>query len=66
MNDTFDLIVIGAGSSGLGSTCVTQGCVPKKLMMYATGYAQLLREAPGYGWTGVAGRFEMGLGRRGR
>ncbi|MDZ5461102.1 FAD-dependent oxidoreductase [Azohydromonas lata] len=27
--------------------------------MYAASYAQLLRETPSYGWTGVAGRFEM-------
>jgi hypothetical protein len=29
------------------------------LMMYAASYAQLLREAPGYGWVDVAGRFEL-------
>ena len=36
-----------------------RGCVPKKLMMYATGFAQAFEEACGYGWTGVSGRFEM-------
>jgi glutathione reductase (NADPH) len=43
----------------VGGTCVIRGCVPKKLMMYAAGFAHLLAEAPGFGWTGVEGRFEM-------
>jgi len=43
----------------VGGTCVIRGCVPKKLMMYAAGYAQSLVEAQGYGWTGVGGQFEM-------
>ena len=42
----------------VGGTCVIRGCVPKKLMMYAAGFSQLLGEAEGYGWT-VSGRFEM-------
>lgn len=44
----------------VGGTCVIRGCVPKKLMMYAAGFAQAFDEARGYGWTGVAGKFEMG------
>jgi glutathione reductase (NADPH) len=43
----------------VGGTCVIRGCVPKKLMMYAAGFSQALQEAQGFGWTGVAGRFEM-------
>ena len=43
----------------VGGTCVIRGCVPKKLMMYAAGFAQAFDEARGYGWTGVAGTFEM-------
>jgi glutathione reductase (NADPH) len=43
----------------VGGTCVIRGCVPKKLMMYAAGFSQAFREAEGFGWTGVAGNFEM-------
>jgi glutathione reductase (NADPH) len=43
----------------VGGTCVIRGCVPKKLMMYAAGFSQALHEAQGFGWTGVAGHFEM-------
>jgi glutathione reductase (NADPH) len=43
----------------VGGTCVIRGCVPKKLMMYAAGFGRELREAAGYGWSDVGGRFEM-------
>jgi glutathione reductase (NADPH) len=43
----------------VGGTCVIRGCVPKKLMMYAAGFAQAFDDARGYGWTGVSGTFEM-------
>ena len=51
--------VLIAEADRVGGTCVIRGCVPKKLMMYAAGFAQAFDEARGYGWTGVAGRFEM-------
>ena len=44
----------------VGGTCVIRGCVPKKLMMYAAGFRELLREAEGFGWQALDGRFEMG------
>jgi glutathione reductase (NADPH) len=34
-----------------GGTCVIRGCVPKKLMAYASGFASVFRDAAGYGWT---------------
>jgi glutathione reductase (NADPH) len=50
-------------SGRVGGTCVIRGCVPKKLLMYAAQYGDLLREAPGYGWSLGAdagdARFEM-------
>jgi glutathione reductase (NADPH) len=52
--------VLVAESDRVGGTCVIRGCVPKKLMMYAAGFAQAFDEARGYGWTEVSGRFEMG------
>lgn len=51
--------VLIAEPDRVGGTCVMRGCVPKKLMMYAAGFARELREAEGFGWTGVAGVFRM-------
>jgi glutathione reductase (NADPH) len=51
--------VLIAEADRVGGTCVIRGCVPKKLMMYAAGFAQAFEEARGYGWTEVSGRFEM-------
>jgi glutathione reductase (NADPH) len=45
--------------SRVGGTCVIRGCVPKKLMMYAAGFANALEEARGFGWEDVHGRFSM-------
>jgi glutathione reductase (NADPH) len=35
----------------LGGTCVNRGCVPKKLMVYASHFAEQFEAAAGYGWT---------------
>ena len=72
MSDTYDFVVIGAGSGGVraarmaasygartaiiesdrvGGTCVIRGCVPKKLFVYASRYADLFDIAPSFGWT---------------
>ena len=42
----------------LGGTCVIRGCVPKKLMVYASRFAQEFEEAAGFGWTVDAPRFD--------
>ncbi len=34
----------------VGGTCVIRGCVPKKLMVYASELGRALEAAPGYGW----------------
>jgi len=34
----------------LGGTCVIRGCVPKKLYVYASAYAEVFEEAKGFGW----------------
>jgi glutathione reductase (NADPH) len=46
-------------SDRVGGTCVIRGCVPKKLMMYAASFSGALREATTFGWSEVAGQFEM-------
>ncbi len=35
----------------VGGTCVIRGCVPKKLLVYASHFAHSLHDAPTYGWT---------------
>lgn len=34
-----------------GGTCVIRGCVPKKLLVYASQYGEHVEDAAGYGWT---------------
>jgi len=41
-----------------GGTCVIRGCVPKKLMVFASEFAPLMADAASYGWTVHAGGFE--------
>jgi glutathione reductase (NADPH) len=41
-----------------GGTCVIRGCVPKKLMVFASGYGDLAQEAASYGWDITAGAFD--------
>ncbi len=36
----------------VGGTCVVRGCIPKKLMVYASEFPKLFELAKGYGWTG--------------
>ncbi|MCD8488919.1 MAG: glutathione-disulfide reductase [Desertifilum sp.] len=50
-----------AEQDALGGTCVNRGCVPKKLMVYASGFAQKLREAADYGWSPVESRFNWSV-----
>ena len=35
----------------MGGTCVIRGCVPKKLLVYASRFADEFEEAAGFGWT---------------
>ncbi|MEL6578732.1 MAG: glutathione-disulfide reductase [Cyanobacteria bacterium J06621_12] len=37
-------------SDRLGGTCVNRGCVPKKLMVYASHFPAGFEESAGYGW----------------
>ena len=34
-----------------GGTCVIRGCVPKKLMVYASSFSEAFEDAAGFGWT---------------
>jgi len=40
-----------AEESRYGGTCVIRGCVPKKLMVYASGFHEAFEDAAGFGWS---------------
>jgi glutathione reductase (NADPH) len=35
----------------LGGTCVNVGCIPKKLLVYASEFAEDFEDSAGFGWT---------------
>jgi len=41
----------------VGGTCVIRGCVPKKLLVYASRFSDEFEDAAGYGWTVSAPTF---------
>jgi glutathione reductase (NADPH) len=41
-----------------GGTCVIRGCVPKKLLVYASRFSDEFADAPGFGWTVGTPTFE--------
>ncbi len=47
-----------AESYRVGGTCVIRGCVPKKLMVYASRFAQEFDESAAYGWQLGERRFD--------
>ena len=47
-----------AEESRIGGTCVIRGCVPKKLLVYASRFADAFRDAEGFGWSVGETRFE--------
>ncbi|MEZ4440483.1 MAG: glutathione-disulfide reductase [Polyangiaceae bacterium] len=49
-----------AEEKALGGTCVNVGCVPKKLMVYASHYAHDFSDSAAYGWTVEGARFDWG------
>ena len=47
-----------AEESRMGGTCVIRGCVPKKLMVFASGFPGAVQEARAYGWDARIGAFD--------
>lgn len=43
--------VMAAEEFRLGGTCVIRGCVPKKLLVYASRFAEEFHDAAGFGWS---------------
>ena len=42
----------------MGGTCVIRGCVPKKLMVFASEFSEAISDARAYGWDLGEGRFD--------
>jgi len=42
----------------VGGTCVIRGCVPKKLLAYASRFSREFADAAGYGWSVSPPRFD--------
>ena len=42
----------------IGGTCVIRGCVPKKLLVYASDFSQAFADARGFGWSIDDARFD--------
>jgi glutathione reductase (NADPH) len=49
--------VLVAEEHRVGGTCVIRGCVPKKLMVYASEFSRSFETAKGYGWHIDGARF---------
>ena len=47
-----------AEESRMGGTCVIRGCVPKKLMVFASGFPAVFQDAKAYGWDVTAPSFD--------
>ncbi len=42
----------------VGGTCVIRGCVPKKLLVYASEFGEHFEDAAGFGWDVASARFD--------
>ncbi|MEM9011440.1 MAG: glutathione-disulfide reductase [Pseudomonadota bacterium] len=51
MSATYGAKVAVAEEFRYGGTCVIRGCVPKKLMVYASSYSEHFEDAAGFGWS---------------
>ena len=49
-----------AEDSRMGGTCVIRGCVPKKLMVFASEFRDTFADARAYGWDVQDGSFDWG------
>ncbi|MFM5886596.1 MAG: glutathione-disulfide reductase [Novosphingobium sp.] len=45
----------------IGGTCVIRGCVPKKLLVYGSHFAEELQDAAHYGWSVEGMRFDWNV-----
>jgi glutathione reductase (NADPH) len=57
MSASFGARVAVAEERYLGGTCVNVGCIPKKLLVYASHYGEDFVDAAGFGWASDEPRF---------
>ena len=58
MSAAYGARVATAEEKYMGGTCVNVGCVPKKLFVYASHYAEDYEQAEGFGWNRVKPEFD--------
>ena len=58
MSAAYGARVATAEDKYMGGTCVNVGCVPKKLLVYASHYAEDFENAQGFGWSPVKPDFD--------
>jgi glutathione reductase (NADPH) len=58
MSASFGVKVAIAEERYLGGTCVNVGCVPKKLLVYASHFSEDFKDAKAFGWTVGASQFD--------
>lgn len=58
MSASFGAKVAVAEERYFGGTCVNVGCIPKKLLVYASHYGEDFDDATGFGWTVGERRFD--------
>jgi len=58
MSANFGAKVAIAEERYLGGTCVNVGCVPKKLLLYASHFSEDFEDANSFGWTVGAPQFD--------
>lgn len=51
MSAVYGARVAIAEESRVGGTCVIRGCIPKKLLVYASHFSEEFADAAGFGWT---------------
>jgi glutathione reductase (NADPH) len=49
-----------AEADRVGGTCVIRGCIPKKLLVYASQFPEAFEDSAGYGWSVPAASFNWG------
>ena len=47
-----------AEEDAFGGTCVVRGCIPKKLLVYASSFAEEFEDSRGFGWTVEGAKFD--------
>jgi len=61
MSSLYGARVATAEDKYMGGTCVNVGCVPKKLLVYASHFAEEYQHAEGFGWDSVSPSFNWDL-----